>query len=180
MAIIKCPECGHDVSSMAAACPNCGYPISGMNLKAPEQPEHAELMEEQAQQNDAFDEFDMIDSEPEQQQKDPSEGKNEKSRGVRPGVVILCIIVLAVTAYAIADIFKTHDKIGGMTSSDRSTSSRSYSSSYSSSRSSGSSFLIPTASPCSSVNALSSSLFRLMRFSCFCFNSSISAFNSRT
>lgn len=140
MAIIKCPECGHDVSSMAAACPNCGYPISSMNLKAPEQPEHAKLMEEQAQQNDALDEFDMIDSEPEQQQKGSSEGKNEKSRGVRPGVVILCIIVLAVTAYAIADIFKTHDKIGGMTSSGRSTSSRSYSSSYSSSRSSGSGY----------------------------------------
>ena len=134
MAIIKCPECGHDVSSMATSCPNCGYPISSME---PAEPEH---VEEQAQKNDALDEFDMIDSEPEQQQKGSSEGKNEKSRGVRPGVVILCIIVLAVTAYAIADIFKTHDKIGGMTSSNRSTSSRSYSSPYSSSRSSGSGY----------------------------------------
>lgn len=27
MALIKCPECGHDVSTAAFSCPNCGYPI---------------------------------------------------------------------------------------------------------------------------------------------------------
>lgn len=25
MALIKCPECGKEISSMAPACPNCGY-----------------------------------------------------------------------------------------------------------------------------------------------------------
>ena len=25
MALIKCPECGHDVSDTAETCPNCGY-----------------------------------------------------------------------------------------------------------------------------------------------------------
>lgn len=28
MALIKCPECGREVSDKASACPNCGYPIS--------------------------------------------------------------------------------------------------------------------------------------------------------
>lgn len=28
MAMIKCPECGREVSSRANACPYCGYPIS--------------------------------------------------------------------------------------------------------------------------------------------------------
>ena len=28
MSLIKCPECGHDVSSEATKCPNCGYPIA--------------------------------------------------------------------------------------------------------------------------------------------------------
>ena len=28
MSLIKCPECGHDVSSEAANCPNCGYPMA--------------------------------------------------------------------------------------------------------------------------------------------------------
>lgn len=27
MALIKCPECGNEVSSVADACPKCGYPI---------------------------------------------------------------------------------------------------------------------------------------------------------
>ena len=28
MALIKCPECGREVSDKALSCPNCGYPIS--------------------------------------------------------------------------------------------------------------------------------------------------------
>lgn len=28
MALIKCPDCGHDVSTKAKACPNCGAPPS--------------------------------------------------------------------------------------------------------------------------------------------------------
>ena len=32
MAIIKCPECGHEVSDAADRCPNCGVAIAG-NIK---------------------------------------------------------------------------------------------------------------------------------------------------
>lgn len=28
MALIKCPECGKEISDQATSCPNCGYPIS--------------------------------------------------------------------------------------------------------------------------------------------------------
>lgn len=31
MALIKCPECGRQVSNQASACPNCGYPIKGLS-----------------------------------------------------------------------------------------------------------------------------------------------------
>lgn len=31
MALIKCPECGKSISSMATACPDCGCPISSGN-----------------------------------------------------------------------------------------------------------------------------------------------------
>lgn len=31
MALIKCPECGKEVSDKAGKCPNCGYPISELN-----------------------------------------------------------------------------------------------------------------------------------------------------
>ncbi len=31
MALIKCSECGKEVSDKASACPNCGYPIAEMS-----------------------------------------------------------------------------------------------------------------------------------------------------
>lgn len=30
MALIKCPECGKEISSKADACPNCGFPLDAM------------------------------------------------------------------------------------------------------------------------------------------------------
>lgn len=36
MAIIKCPECGHQVSDKAATCPSCGVGILGKITKCPE------------------------------------------------------------------------------------------------------------------------------------------------
>lgn len=36
MAIIKCPECGHQVSDHAKTCPNCGVEIEGKIKKCPE------------------------------------------------------------------------------------------------------------------------------------------------
>ncbi len=38
MALLNCPECGHDVSSEASTCPNCGYPIQ-KNLNATNNPD---------------------------------------------------------------------------------------------------------------------------------------------
>lgn len=36
MAIIKCPECGHQVSDMAKTCPSCGIEIAGKVMKCPD------------------------------------------------------------------------------------------------------------------------------------------------
>ena len=33
--IIKCPECGHQVSDKAPVCPSCGVEISGHIIKCP-------------------------------------------------------------------------------------------------------------------------------------------------
>lgn len=33
MALIKCPECGKDVSDKAQSCPNCGFPISRVEVE---------------------------------------------------------------------------------------------------------------------------------------------------
>ena len=35
MALIKCPECGKEISSEAKACPYCGYPINKEEIQKP-------------------------------------------------------------------------------------------------------------------------------------------------
>lgn len=35
MALIKCSECGKDISDRAGACPGCGAPVSGSAATAP-------------------------------------------------------------------------------------------------------------------------------------------------
>lgn len=34
MALIKCPECGKDISDKASSCPSCGYPIKQITLES--------------------------------------------------------------------------------------------------------------------------------------------------
>lgn len=33
MALIKCPECGREISTLAETCPHCGYPIKNTQKK---------------------------------------------------------------------------------------------------------------------------------------------------
>ncbi len=35
MALIKCPECGNEVSTVAASCPKCGAPIASQGIQTP-------------------------------------------------------------------------------------------------------------------------------------------------
>ena len=35
MALLKCPECNHNVSDKAAACPHCGYPMNSPTSTKP-------------------------------------------------------------------------------------------------------------------------------------------------
>lgn len=37
MALIKCPECGREISDQAAACPQCGFPISAARSEPAEE-----------------------------------------------------------------------------------------------------------------------------------------------
>ena len=42
MALIKCNECGHEVSDKASACPNCGCPIADDHFEPQNDVEEAE------------------------------------------------------------------------------------------------------------------------------------------
>lgn len=34
MALIKCPECGKEISDKAEVCPSCGYPVDEIGKKS--------------------------------------------------------------------------------------------------------------------------------------------------
>ena len=48
MAIIKCPECGKEISDKATSCPNCGFPLTK------EQPEKEKVKEYTVEINDSM------------------------------------------------------------------------------------------------------------------------------
>lgn len=45
MALIKCPECGKEISDKAASCPNCGFPIAKGNVtqEPPQKPKEYDI-----------------------------------------------------------------------------------------------------------------------------------------
>ncbi len=54
MALLKCPECGNQVSDKAASCPQCGHPVSKMQKSVSEAPiQQAKVKAEQATERKA-------------------------------------------------------------------------------------------------------------------------------
>lgn len=45
MALIRCPECGKEISNKAEACPNCGYPIANLGEAKCTTNEYAVILE---------------------------------------------------------------------------------------------------------------------------------------
>lgn len=43
MTLIKCPECGKEISDKAAACPNCGCPINNTSSGVCSTPSYAQI-----------------------------------------------------------------------------------------------------------------------------------------
>lgn len=43
MALQKCPECNHNVSTEAESCPHCGYPIRAKKISVTEPPKQVGL-----------------------------------------------------------------------------------------------------------------------------------------
>ena len=91
MALIKCPECGKEVSDSAKSCPHCGYPLDK------EQPVKQEVVDEDRQ----------FSSEPEEIKRYRREIEICRSRrvvmvtigSVLAGVSLILIILLAIFYY---------------------------------------------------------------------------------
>lgn len=59
MSLIKCPECGREISSLAVNCPNCGYPIVS-EKKTPATPHSSSAQDEEYVNLDLIREFPMF------------------------------------------------------------------------------------------------------------------------
>ena len=44
MALIKCPECGKEISDKASACINCGFPLAAMQTESVEEKNKKEVI----------------------------------------------------------------------------------------------------------------------------------------
>jgi len=62
MAMIKCPECGHNISSLAQACPECGFPLDPKWAKAEVEKVNQEIKSKESENNSDNDE--SIESQP--------------------------------------------------------------------------------------------------------------------
>lgn len=51
MAMIKCPECGKEISDLAEKCPNCGFPIGFQSTSTPHSQNNSYSVNENPQQN---------------------------------------------------------------------------------------------------------------------------------
>lgn len=75
MALVKCSECGREVSDRAAACPHCGNPLPGQS--------EADLTIEQVRHGDAA----------------PSDAEKKSSTSTLTSVVTVVLIMLAVSLF---------------------------------------------------------------------------------
>lgn len=90
MALVKCPECGKEVSDKAGKCPNCGFPIESASEKETEK--------------------NMVaDSEVKQPDSGEDEVKAEKKKVSKKMVAISCIVLAIVIISAIAYFVVTAD-----------------------------------------------------------------------
>lgn len=97
MALIKCPECGKEISDQATSCPNCGYPIS--NEKKEEQVVEEPLVE--VVDDAGIPEDEVIDIEPpsEEHQREEEPPKPKKGSAYKIGAIIGGVVVVAAIAF---------------------------------------------------------------------------------
>lgn len=128
MALIKCPECGKDVSDKAEACPNCAYPIA--KLKESNVVEHNEATETETQQNKevstkinnesdnkmSLEEELRIREERRRKRREAALIKKRKARR-RKIIIISCIAVALIAILAFLIIKPQNQKISGSSAS---------------------------------------------------------------
>ena len=100
MAMIKCPECGREMSDKAAACPNCGCPIE--DIKAQLDVIEAERSEAIKKKEDAKKAKEVAASIRKQKQKEARKAvtpEMKKKRGIVAALAIAIIVVACILGW---------------------------------------------------------------------------------
>ena len=87
MALIKCSECGREISDKAGSCPHCGCPVAGTE----------ELVEKSAMEKDASE---GKEEEIKPEETKPEEVKPKEKKKLSKGVILAIIVAVAVLAIA--------------------------------------------------------------------------------
>lgn len=90
MALIKCPECGHDVSDMAPVCPNCGFRLIPKDQSQPNAPLVNENQRAVPNEPVQFDQPPIMEAAPIEKPKKPVNKK--LIIGI---IIVVCICVVA-------------------------------------------------------------------------------------
>ena len=93
MALIKCPECGRDISDKANACVHCGYPLSKVADNAEKKESNKELTQTVESQETLL----------------PNKAKKTVSNKTKVIIAVVCILVLALII-TICVLKSNHDK----------------------------------------------------------------------
>lgn len=100
MALVKCPECGKEISNKAEVCPNCGYPISRDNTDTEKGKEE--------NTNSQEGEKTLENIEIQQDNLETTEKKSKKKIS-KKGIIIASICVVALLTVAIMYFVMTAD-----------------------------------------------------------------------
>lgn len=103
MALIKCPECGKEISDKARACPNCGYPIAKLNDKD-SIPQNDNYLMSSQQHNDALTDSayfkaNVCGLDANKEQCRNRQKVSGKTRGRKVIYMVLCLAITAITSF---------------------------------------------------------------------------------
>lgn len=117
MALIKCPECGREVSSEAEYCPNCGYPVVKMKMPTSETggqevDEHTEngshdssgnkntVIEPQTREDNVNESAPTTDNDLNNTEGSKGDKKSKKAIGIIVGLIVAIAIIGIIVYFA--------------------------------------------------------------------------------
>lgn len=146
MALLKCPECGREVSSEADHCPNCGYPVIKMkdlasksdsgsgdgesvvegNPSKPDEKENTLAQNDSTSEPNNTDQADkgqsvIVDDKKNNSAETPKKKKNKKTVGIVIGIIAAAVVIGIIAYFSTANLRAYNNADNAYTSGDYNT-----------------------------------------------------------